>query len=254
MNLHEQTSTLVSKGWCVDCQTTHQLGLGRAQTHGQSIMKEFETLGRLDYLSPETDSNPKLTLEYLFPGERGHMFGVLECEDGSGNSIFLRAFSSLHEGIRDIPGWVPSLLDTETYQTKLLPAQEKIKAMGAELKTLPPESQAYQDLFQTRKQFSQEVVKMVQGHYSFSNFRGQKKSLAEAFASDRGIPGGVGDCCAPKLLNYAATQNLTPKGLAEFYWGEPTKSGNKQPGEFYPPCESRCEPILGFLLCGIDRA
>ncbi|NNF08271.1 MAG: hypothetical protein HKN21_16030, partial [Candidatus Eisenbacteria bacterium] len=127
-------------------------------------------------------------------------------------------------------------------------------AMGAELKNLPPESQAYQNLFQTRKQFSQDVVKMVQSHYVFTNFRGQKKPLAEAFASDRGIPGGVGDCCAPKLLNYAATHNLTPKGLAEFYWGEPTKSGNKQPGQFYAPCESRCEPILGFLLCGADGA
>ena len=62
-----------------------------------------------------------------------------------------------------------------------------------------------------------------------------------------GIPTGTGDCCAPKLLAWAARHELTPLAMAELWWG-PTSVGDKIAGEFYPACPERCQALLGPLL------
>jgi len=67
------------------------------------------------------------------------------------------------------------------------------------------------------------------------------------------IPTGAGECCAPKLLNYAALNGLKPVGLSEFYWGKENKSGTRQHKQFYPACVEKCQPILGFMLCGAEK-
>ena len=65
----------------------------------------------------------------------------------------------------------------------------------------------------------------------------------------QGLPTGTGECCAPKLLHYAATQGFKPLAMAEFWWG----SGSKEQGKFYGACAERCEPIMGFLLSGLSK-
>ncbi len=65
------------------------------------------------------------------------------------------------------------------------------------------------------------------------------------------MPAGTGDCCAPKLLNYAAKEELIPLSLIEFYYGKDNKSGTKKHKHFYPPCTDKCGPILGFMMSGI---
>ncbi len=64
----------------------------------------------------------------------------------------------------------------------------------------------------------------------------------------QGAPTGTGECCAPKLLHHAAVLGLKPVAMAEFWWGE--AKGDRQPGVFYGACETRCQPIMGFLLAG----
>lgn len=76
--------------------------------------------------------------------------------------------------------------------------------------------------------------------------------IEEAFCEDKGIPTGTGDCCAPKLLNYAARNRLKPIGISEFFFGRENKSETRKHGEFYPSCKIKCEPILGFMLCGLE--
>lgn len=88
--------------------------------------------------------------------------------------------------------------------------------------------------------------------YRLHNFRGEQCSLFDLFGDTNGIPTGTGDCCAPKLLNLAARNGLQPLGLAEFYWGKTNKSASRQEGYFYPACQDKCGPILGFLLCGLE--
>jgi tRNA pseudouridine32 synthase/23S rRNA pseudouridine746 synthase len=85
--------------------------------------------------------------------------------------------------------------------------------------------------------------------YVLTNFAGETRSLRELI-TEGAMPTGMGDCCAPKLLHYAATHNLTPLAMAEFWWGRPSPDGYKIQGEFYGACVERCQPLMGFLLSG----
>lgn len=215
-------------------------------------MREFEHLQRLDYLAAAGQANPALAFDHLFQLGRGHMFGVLECEDRDGRPHLLRAFSSLYGGIRQVDGWVDSLLSMQDYEQIVLPAQAKIKEKTAELQLLEKGSLAYRGCFEQRKRLSQELFARIPDLYEMTNFRGETRTVREVFPHGRAMPGGVGDCCAPKLLNHAARHNLRPISLAEFYWGG--SSETKRPGQIYPCCEERCRPILGFLLCGMSAS
>jgi tRNA pseudouridine32 synthase/23S rRNA pseudouridine746 synthase len=105
-------------------------------------------------------------------------------------------------------------------------------------------------LKQTRKELSRQLQAQMHAVYSLTNFAGETTTL-QTLVPD-GLPTGTGDCAAPKLLHYAASQQLTPLALAEFWWGP--ASGDKQPGQFYGACRDRCQPIMGFLLSGLPPA
>ena len=65
-------------------------------------------------------------------------------------------------------------------------------------------------------------------------------------------PGGTGDCCAPKLLQYAYQQGLKPLCMAEFWWGETTKTELRHHLNYYPACRGKCKPVLTWMLQGLD--
>ena len=98
--------------------------------------------------------------------------------------------------------------------------------------------------------------------YQLLNARGEKKDLVEIwqdyYTSPRIRqkyplpPGGTGDCCAPKLLQYAYSQGLKPLCMAEFWWGPSPKSEIRHHGQFYPACSGKCKPILTWMLQGLD--
>lgn len=237
-------------GECRDCDRRHELPFGNARAHALDLMREFEALRRLDYLAPDEAADPLLSFEHLFQGGDGKMFGVLECEDANGATVVLRAFSSLRQGIRDVPGWVSPVLSAETYYGMIVPEQERIQALTAQMADVDRGSSSYGEFARERKNVSHALFAEMRKRYRFRNFRGEERALAEAVWPAAPSPGGVGECCAPKLLNHAARNGLRPLGIAEFYWGE---SNSKISGEFYPSCEVRCQPILGFMLCGLDR-
>lgn len=237
-------------GFCVACGVSHSLGEGDARTHARALMAEFEKIGRLDYQRPEAEADPALSFERMFPGGHGNMFGVLECTDAKGRTVVLRAFSSLKRGVRDIEGWVPPILSADTYYGMIVPTQQKIEGLTAQLSEHAPESEPRRELLAQRKRISRALLRDMQELYRFRNFRGEERSLRDAYWPRRErLPGGIGECCAPKLLDCAARRGLAPRGLAEFYWGD---SDTKRAGTFYPSCETRCQPILGFMLCGLE--
>ena len=239
-------------GWCRDCQTEHRLPFGSAVAQAHAVMAEFEKLGRLDYLKTDSESDPECRFEKIFSGNRGHMFGVMECLDADGQTIWLRAFSSLHGGLRDVEGWVPSILPPADFEDIVLPGQKHIKELTRKKNEAESESEAA-EIEALRKGFSRELMRKIHDLYFFENFKGERRPLREVFAGEGGIPGGAGDCCAPKLLNHAAKNGLLPVSVAEFYWGGPNRSGRKKPGQFFAACEDKCQPILGFMLCGMNR-
>jgi hypothetical protein len=128
----------------------------------------------------------------------------------------------------------------------------RIKALGREIAKCPDGSEEKDRWHRERKQISQNLMREIHELYELHNFAGDTATLSGAFGSDKGKPTGTGDCCGPKLLNFAAVSNLIPLSLAEFFFGKETRSQSREHGRFYPPCE-KCLPLLGFLLCGIDE-
>ncbi len=108
--------------------------------------------------------------------------------------------------------------------------------------------QQIQDLKRQRKALSQQLQSQMHQAAALTNFAGESVSLAQLRPA--GLPTGSGECCAPKLLHYAATQNLQPIAMAEFWWGPAV--GDKQSGEFYGACVDRCQPLMGFMLSGLS--
>jgi tRNA pseudouridine32 synthase / 23S rRNA pseudouridine746 synthase len=100
-----------------------------------------------------------------------------------------------------------------------------------------------------RKALSRQLQAQLHTAYALTNFMGQTRSLQEVITNGS-MPTGTGDCCAPKLLHYAATHGLKPIALAEFWWG--TATSDKIPGKFYEACAERCQPLMGFLLSGLS--
>ncbi len=105
------------------------------------------------------------------------------------------------------------------------------------------------ELKQQRKIRSRQLQAQMHDAYRLMNFLGTSSSLRELMPA--GMPTGTGDCCAPKLLHYAASQGLKPIAMAEFWWGG-VEIGGKRQGEFYGACQERCQPLMGFMLAGLS--
>ncbi len=115
-----------------------------------------------------------------------------------------------------------------------------------------PADREIQRIKKERRQLSRSLQAYMQTVYRLTNFAGIEMSLREILP-DLGIPTGTGECCAPKLLHYAATQRWKPLALAEFWYGPSPTDGNRHHGQFYGACAERCQPIMGFLLSGITE-
>ncbi|MGA9378910.1 MAG: RluA family pseudouridine synthase, partial [Phormidium sp.] len=107
------------------------------------------------------------------------------------------------------------------------------------------------ELKKQRQELSRQLQTQMHAVYSLTNFSGKSLTLQQLIPG--GLPTGTGDCCAPKLLHYAAFHNLKPLAMAEFWWGRSSVNGDKIAGEFYGACVERCQPLMGFLLSGMTR-
>ncbi|WP_024591902.1 MULTISPECIES: RluA family pseudouridine synthase [unclassified Pseudoalteromonas] len=105
-----------------------------------------------------------------------------------------------------------------------------------------------------RKTLSKSLQKKLFAQYQFLNANGETTDLNAIFAAlpEHTPPSGAGDCAAPKLLQYAYKHGLKPLAMAEFWWGAAPKSAIRQHKNYYPSCYSKCQPILGHMLKGLD--
>jgi len=108
-------------------------------------------------------------------------------------------------------------------------------------------------LKEERKMRSGNLQKQLFEQYNFRNAKGQHKNVVSIFDEfDRTTPpAGSGECAAPKLLQYAYENQLTPLALAEFWWGCSPASEIRRHKNYYPACRKKCEPILGYMLEGL---
>ena len=107
-----------------------------------------------------------------------------------------------------------------------------------------------------RKQMSDELQRWLFSAYRMLNAKGEERDLIDIFREYTHAmpPAGAGDCCAPKLLQYAYLHRLRPVCMAEFWWGESPASEIRHHLHYYPACRSKCLPILTHMLKGLDVA
>ena len=107
-----------------------------------------------------------------------------------------------------------------------------------------------------RKLMSDELQRWLFAAYRILNAKGEERDLIDIFREYTHAmpPAGAGDCCAPKLLQYAYLHRLRPVCMAEFWWGEAPASEIRHHLHYYPACRSKCLPILTHMLKGLDVA
>ncbi len=242
-----------SSGYCNSCKTLHILRSNRAVEACHNLMALLEKRKSIAIVGSDITTQNSLSTDPLFGKARGKMFGVMVCQQPDGSTKTVNAFSGQYNGTWRVDGWAPPLFDVEAFHAMNDHREKEIKSIGIEMQSLPPHSEQWLVLKKERRQLSRELMGDIHKLYNLTNFRNEHSSLTDAFLGENGIPTGTGDCCAPKLLHYAAENQLTPLGIAEFYWGKENRSGTRIHGHFYSSCVEKCAPILGFLLCGIGQ-
>ncbi|MEY8216467.1 MAG: RluA family pseudouridine synthase [Colwellia sp.] len=144
-----------------------------------------------------------------------------------------------------------SVTDKKALQVLKLHHQTSISLTSDNLQQLIDEIESLKKI---RKKRSVKLQKHFFKQYQMLNSKGERKDLTELFAETilQKPPAGSGDCAAPKLLQYAFKNKLTPLCMAEFWWGKQPKSEIRKHKHFYPACQGKCQPILGHMLAGME--
>ena len=124
--------------------------------------------------------------------------------------------------------------------------QAKIEKINLEFKVFEDKIIA---LKKERKEKSNYLQQTLFSKYAFLNQQKELKSLLTIFNNPAiKPPAGSGECAAPKLLQYAFANNLTPITMAEFWWGSAPNATVRHHKNYYPACQGRCKPILTHML------
>lgn len=132
------------------------------------------------------------------------------------------------------------------------------KQWREEIELCRQEVEAYQknidSLCAERKSRSEALQRWLFKQFVMRNAKGEQRDLCDIFAStpQRVPPAGAGECAAPKLLQYAYLNDLQPIAMAEFWQGCSPRGEVRHHGSFYPSCQGKCGPILGFMLQGLE--
>ncbi|MFA0011806.1 RluA family pseudouridine synthase [Vibrio lentus] len=127
------------------------------------------------------------------------------------------------------------------WKQKIAERQSQVDAIESELKSRKQEYQV----------ISAELETQRLSHYRFINQALESKSLLELLDGKDAFEGS-GDCCLPKLLNFAFKHGFNPLALSEFWWGLPPTAVIRQHGNLYPVCQSKSFEILDHQLNGIE--
>ncbi len=245
------TNNISCSGYCSRCETTHALGPGNAVRLCIELMQKLNNEKCTDFELPPEQRNPLFSTDYLFGNARGQMFGVMTYLDHDGCEQYAKAFSGQYNGYWEIPGWVSPIIDPTEFMNLTDSTEKEIKRIGREMTGLTPGTAEHAELSSRRKKLSQNLMREIHAIYRVRNFRSETCPMPEIIYGAKGIPTGTGDCCAPKLLNFASCNGFIPLGIAEFYYGKENRSRTKQHKQFYPSCIEKCSLILGYMLCGL---
>ena len=196
---------------------------------------------------------------------------------------FLAAYAGLLAGRNDWDWFVPPIFDAQQPDGRFKQTEAKISALNKEIEALqaplnPPEGGKVPSnlssesessplrgdrggllsLKHQRKQMSNDLLLWLFEQYNLINFKGEVRNVVDIWRDYHNSPkllrkfplppGGTGECCAPKLFQYAFQHGLKPLAIAEFWWGESPKREIRHHFQFYPACNGKCKPILTWQL------
>lgn len=153
------------------------------------------------------------------------------------------------------PDEAPLIRESQYMKAELHRMKKRYKALISEkenaLQHIEDSIAAMKD---ERKKQSDALQLWLFNQFGMLNARGERRMLTHIFRETTGHipPAGTGDCCAPKLLQYAYTNGWTPVCMAEFWQGPAPKSEIRRSGHFYPACQGKCKPLLAYMLQGLD--
>lgn len=154
------------------------------------------------------------------------------------------------------------------------------KRYAALLEAAEAEAEAYNSIIaklkNIRKRKSDHLQRWLFSQFTFLNAQGECSDLLSIFRnyyllhSPKSVlathyaamgehitlfpPSGTGECCEPKLLQYAFVHGMRPIEMAMFWWGKAPKTEIRQHGQFYPACNGKCKPLLTWMLKGMNVA
>lgn len=187
--------------------------------------------------------------------------------------------------------FVPSIVSNEEIEEALAENDkeiheitEKINSGNGKLKSghelagdgLGEEDNSISDLRKLRERLCGDSLEKIHALYKFHCIDGKVRTLKEICALYNGgklPPTGTGDCCAPKLLDYAFVHELIPISLAETAYNAQSGRDCRNPKEqekqspetlpnssflianstlktpnLVPPCDERCGILLPAML------
>ena len=221
----------------------------------------------------EKDSLPK----------QGGLGRVSPLPSGGLGISFLAAYAGLLAGRNDWDWFVPPIYDAQQPDGHFKQTEAKISALNKEIEALqaphnPPEGGKVPSnlssesessplrgdrggllsLKHQRKQMSNDLLLWLFEQYNLINYKGEVRNVVDIWRDYHNSPkllrkfplppGGTGECCAPKLFQYAFQHGLKPLAIAEFWWGESPKREIRHHFQFYPACNGKCKPILTWQL------
>ena len=190
--------------------------------------------------------------------QKGKMFGVLVVQNTIGEIGFLTAFSGNLAGSNRHDYFVPPVYDLLNPEGYFKEEEARISALNFVIENtsavIQNETESIESLKEERKQRSIALQQWIFRQFRLHNARGEEQDIYQIFeeTAHRNPPAGTGECAAPKLLQYAYLKGLKPLAMAEFWWGESPKGEIRHHGYYYPACRHKCEPILNFMLLGLE--
>ena len=190
--------------------------------------------------------------------QEGKMFGVLVVEK-NGKIGYLAAYSGQIDNLEGDDFFVPPVFDYLQPDGYFKREEAEITHINYNIiRWESGEDNVSIDVIDNqkteRKSRSQALQHWLFSHFIMLNANGEKRNLLDIFCETplKFPPSGAGECCAPKLLQYAYLNGLRPVRIAEFWWGDSPKKEIRHHLHFYPACRGRYLPILSFMMQGLN--
>lgn len=105
-----------------------------------------------------------------------------------------------------------------------------------------------------RKNRSDQLQQWLFNQFVMLSAKGEKRNLAEIFRTTPQAvpPSGSGECCEPRLLQFAFANGYEPLCMAMMWLGASPQNIVRKHRHYYPACQGRCKPILEWMMQGLD--